>query len=116
LLKDRGDVTFSWLVSKTCFSVATNTSQSNVLYTRYLLFIAGMGGLLCGIIAEALLHLEKTISLTVGETSIIVAAVLGGSMFSSVVAGVLADWFGRKTMMMIRKAVQDQPLAETGCR
>jgi MFS transporter, SP family, solute carrier family 2 (myo-inositol transporter), member 13 len=80
--------------------MATNTSRSNVLYTRFLLFIAGMGGLLygidVGIIAGALLYLEKTISLTVEETSIIVAAVLGGSMFSSVVAGVLADWFGQR--------------------
>jgi SP family myo-inositol transporter-like MFS transporter 13 len=45
--------------------MATTTSQSNVLYTRFLLFIAGMGGLLygidVGIIAGALLYLEKTI-------------------------------------------------------
>ena len=64
-----------------------------------------MGGLLygidVGIIAAALLYLEKTINLTVGETSIIVAAVLGGSMFSSLVAGILADWFGRKTMLVV---------------
>jgi MFS transporter, SP family, solute carrier family 2 (myo-inositol transporter), member 13 len=84
--------------------MATNTSSA-VWYGRFLLFIAGMGGLLygidVGIIAAALLYLEKTINLTVGETSIIVAAVLGGSMFSSLVAGVLADWFGRKTMLVV---------------
>src|SRR5271156_6017222 len=52
-------------------------------YGRYLLFIAGMGGLLYGV--------------DVG----IIAAVLGGSMASSLVAGVLADWIGRKTMMIV---------------
>ena len=39
--------------------------------------------------------------LTLGQTSLIVAAVLGGSMVSSLAAGVLADWFGRKTMMIV---------------
>jgi MFS family permease len=48
-----------------------------------------------------LLYLGKTISLTVEETSFIVAAVLGGSMFSSLVAGILADLFGRKKMMVV---------------
>ncbi len=64
-----------------------------------------MGGLLygidVGIIAAALLYLSKTVNLTVGQTSIIVAAVLGGGMCSSLVAGVLADWFGRKRMMTV---------------
>ncbi len=73
-------------------------------YSRYLLFISGLGGLLygidVGIIAAALLYLSKTINLTVEETSFIVAAVLGGSMFGSLVAGVLADFFGRKKLMI----------------
>jgi len=75
------------------------------MYGRYLLFIAGMGGLLygidVGIISVALLYLSKTINLTLAQTSIIVAAVLGGSMVSSLVAGFLADWLGRRTMMII---------------
>ena len=75
------------------------------MYGRYLLFIAGMGGLLygidVGIISAALLYLGKTINLTLAQTSIIVAAVLGGSMVSSLVAGFLADWLGRRTMMII---------------
>ena len=54
--------------------MATNTFQNTVFYGRFLLFIAGMGGLLygidVGIIAGALLYLEKTISLTVEQTSI----------------------------------------------
>jgi MFS transporter, SP family, solute carrier family 2 (myo-inositol transporter), member 13 len=84
--------------------MAKNTSSA-VWYGRFLLSIAGLGGLLygidVGIIAAALLYLEKTISLTVGETSLIVASVLGGSMFSSLVTGILADLFGRKKMLIV---------------
>ncbi len=64
-----------------------------------------MGGLLygidVGIIAAALLYLNKTVNLTEQQTSLIVAAVLGGSMVSSLVAGILADQFGRKKMMIV---------------
>ncbi|HEX4037679.1 MAG TPA: MFS transporter [Acidobacteriaceae bacterium] len=79
--------------------------MSRTFYNRYLTFIAGLGGLLygidIGIIAAALLYLSRTVDLTLGQTSIIVAAVLGGSMVSSPVAGVLAEWFGRKRMMIV---------------
>lgn len=82
---------------------------SPVLYGRGLLFIAGMGGLLygidVGIISSALLFLGKTVDLTISQTSAIVAAVLGGSMISSLAAGVLADWIGRKKMMLISGAL-----------
>ncbi len=74
-------------------------------YGRLLVGVAGLGGLLygidVGIIAAALLYLGKTISLTVEQTSVIVAAVLGGSMASSLVAGVFADWLGRRRMMSV---------------
>lgn len=79
--------------------------MSQTFYNRYLTFIAGLGGLLygvdIGIIAAALLYLSRTVDLTLGQTSMIVAAVLGGSMVSSPVAGVLAEWFGRKRMMIV---------------
>jgi MFS family permease len=78
---------------------------NKAFYRVYLLLIAGIGGLLygidVGIIAAALVFLNKTVNLTLEQTSLIVAAVLGGSMLSSPAAGVLADWFGRKKMMVV---------------
>ncbi len=79
--------------------------MSRTFYNRFLLFIAGLGGLLygidVGIIAAALLYLGKTVDLSLSQTSLIVAAVLGGSMIASPVAGFLAEWFGRKRMMIV---------------
>ena len=80
-------------------------SVSKSGYTSFLLFVAGMGGLLygidVGIISAALLYLNKTINLSEQQTSLIVAAVLGGSMTSSIFAGMLADVFGRKKMLIV---------------
>ncbi|WP_263359693.1 sugar porter family MFS transporter [Acidicapsa ligni] len=80
-------------------------ARNRVLYGRFLLFIAGLGGLLygidVGIIAAALLYLNKTINLSIEQTSLLVAAVLGGGTVSSLVAGFFADWFGRKKMMIV---------------
>jgi MFS transporter, SP family, solute carrier family 2 (myo-inositol transporter), member 13 len=87
--------------------MTTDSSLKNspVFYNRFLLFIAGLGGLLygidIGIISAALLYLSKTVDLTVSQTSAIVAAVLGGSMISSLIAGFFADWFGRKKMVIL---------------
>ena len=65
--------------------MAVNSSPNVAFYGKFLLFIAGMGGLLygidVGIIAGALLYLEKTISLTVEQTSFIVAAVWAAVCF-----------------------------------
>ncbi|NYF88917.1 MFS transporter [Tunturiibacter empetritectus] len=84
---------------------ASSVKTSPVFYNRFLLCIAGLGGLLygidIGIISAALLYLGKTVDLTVRQTSAIVAAVLGGSMLSSLIAGFFAEWFGRKKMVIL---------------
>ncbi len=75
------------------------------MYNRFLLFVAGLGGLLygvdVGIIGGALPYLEATSRLNAQQLSIIVAAVLLGSVISSLVAGLLADWMGRRPLMII---------------
>ncbi len=77
-------------------------------YNRFLLLVAGLGGLLygidVGIIGGALPYLEATSKLDRGQISIIVAAVLLGSVFSTLFAGLLADWMGRKPLMMLSGA------------
>lgn len=74
-------------------------------YNRYLLLVAGLGGLLygvdVGIIGGALPYLEATSRLSAGQLSIIVAAVLLGSVASTLFAGLLADWMGRKRLMIL---------------
>jgi MFS family permease len=74
-------------------------------YNRFLLLVAGLGGLLygvdVGIIAGALPYLEATSGLTAGQLSIVVAAVLLGSVISTLFAGVLADWMGRRLLMTL---------------
>src|SRR5579875_563319 len=74
-------------------------------YGRLMLLVAGLGGLLygidVGIIGGALPYLEATSGLSRGQISIIVAAVLLGSVFSTLFAGLLADWMGRKPLMLL---------------
>ncbi|MCX6996688.1 MAG: MFS transporter [Kiritimatiellaeota bacterium] len=72
-------------------------------YMTLLLTVAGLGGLLygvdVGIIAGALPYLEATSGLSANQLSVIVAAVLLGSVISTLFAGMLADLLGRKKMM-----------------
>lgn len=74
-------------------------------YNLFLLLVAGLGGLLygidVGIIGGALPYLEATSHLSPGQLSVIVAAVLLGSVFSTLFAGILADWMGRKNLMIL---------------
>lgn len=86
-------------------SAVAPVPAANVGYNRFLLFVAGLGGLLygvdVGIIASALPYLEATSGLNAGQLSFIVAAVLLGSVISTLFAGVLADWMGRKKLMAV---------------
>jgi SP family myo-inositol transporter-like MFS transporter 13 len=74
-------------------------------YNRFLLLVAGLGGLLygvdVGIIAGALPYLEATSGLNAGQLSTVVAAVLLGSVISTLFAGALADWMGRRLLMTL---------------
>jgi len=76
-----------------------------IVYNRFLLIVAGLGGLLygvdVGIIAGALPYLEATSGLNAGQLSIVVAAVLLGSVISTLFAGLLADWMGRRSLMTV---------------
>jgi MFS transporter, SP family, solute carrier family 2 (myo-inositol transporter), member 13 len=82
---------------------AAAAGASKTGYNRFLLLVAGLGGLLygvdVGIIAGALPYLEATSGLNSGQLSIIVAAVLLGSVISTLFAGMLSDWMGRKKLM-----------------
>lgn len=72
-------------------------------YNMMLLSVAGLGGLLygmdIGIVGGALPYLKDTSGLQAAELSIIVAAMLLGAVFSTLFAGLVADWIGRKPLM-----------------
>ncbi len=74
-------------------------------YNAFLLLVAGLGGLLygidVGIIGGAYPYLADTSGLTPAQLSTVVAAVLAGGVLSTLFAGVLADWMGRKPLMIL---------------
>src|ERR1700752_3251983 len=90
-------------------SGAAGVGSSKTGYNRFLLFVAGLGGLLygvdVGIIAGALPYLQDTSGLDPAQLSFIVAAVLLGSVISSLFAGALSDWVGRKNMLIVSAAM-----------
>lgn len=84
-------------------NLVTGGSRKSYLY--YLLFVAGMGGLLAGIdygiIAGALLYLDKTIPMTPAQQGFMVSIYVFGGLIASLFAGLLADAIGRKRMMLV---------------
>lgn len=78
---------------------------NTILYNRLLLFVAGLGGLLygidVGIISGALPYLTDTSGFSPSQLSFVVAAVMMGGVISTLFAGLIADWIGRKTLMIL---------------
>jgi MFS transporter, SP family, solute carrier family 2 (myo-inositol transporter), member 13 len=81
------------------------TRDEKAGYNRFLLLVAGLGGLLygvdVGIIGGALPYLDATSKFSPSQLSSVVAAVLLGSVISTLFAGALADWMGRKPLMAL---------------
>lgn len=73
-------------------------------YLPFLILLSGMGGLVAGIdfgiIAGALIYLDKTIPMTAAQQGFMVAIYTFGGIIASLFAGALADLFGRKRMMV----------------
>jgi MFS family permease len=93
------------MTAETASGAPSLLDDKKIFYNRFLLIVAGLGGLLygvdVGIISGALPYLEATSRLTAGQLSIVVAAVLLGSVISTLFAGLLADWMGRKALMAV---------------
>lgn len=74
-------------------------------YAKYLLIMSGLGGLLYGIdvgvIAAALPYIQETSTYTPQQLSVVVAAVLFGSVLSSLFAGAMAEALGRKKVILL---------------
>ncbi len=87
----------------------SGSNESVKKYAKYLLFMAGLGGLLygmdVGIISHALPYIRQTTTYSDGDISQVVAAVLLGSVLSSLFAGWMADKLGRKWMIVISAAL-----------
>lgn len=67
--------------------------------------MAGIGGLLYGadvsVIATALPYIENSTNYTTQQIGLIVGMVLWGTVISSFFAGQLAEWFGRKKIIIV---------------
>lgn len=74
-------------------------------YKKYLVIMAGMGGLLYGIdigfIAAAYPYIEFSGNYTTEQLGLIVGLVLWGTVFSSLFAGQLSEWLGRKKLIIL---------------
>jgi SP family galactose:H+ symporter-like MFS transporter len=73
---------------------------------NFILWIAGLvsiGGILygydIGVISGALLFIHNSIPMSDTQTGLIVGAVLGGGLFGTLLAGPIADHFGRRSLI-----------------
>lgn len=90
--------------TRTTPAVSAGGAPARPWYLPYLILLSGMGGLLAGIdfgiIAGALIYLDKTIPMTAAQQGFMVAIYTFGGIIASLFAGTLADLLGRKRMMV----------------
>lgn len=85
-------------------AAVTPGGGSSSIFLPFLVLVSGLGGLLAGIdygiIAGALLYLDKTIPMTAAQQGFMVSIYVFGGVIASLFAGTLADLLGRKKMML----------------
>lgn len=90
-------------------AVAASGGGANKAYLPFMILVSGLGGLLAGIdygiIAGALLYLDKTIPMTLAQQGFMVSIYVFGGVIASLFAGTLADLLGRKKMMILGGAM-----------
>jgi sugar porter (SP) family MFS transporter len=83
----------------------TETSQPVTRTTLLIILAAALGGLVyghdLGIIGPALLFLGKDIPMDTWHQGFLGGCVFGGGALSTLFSGLLADWLGRKRMMIM---------------
>ena len=98
-----------WPIRHLRFGKIHCVSRNDRLHTGFLLAIAGLGGLLYGVdfgvIAAAEPYLKAMGVYSDAQISHVVGAVLLGGLFSSITAGWLCDFFGRKRMIVAAAAM-----------
>ena len=79
-------------------------TKQNTPFSWFIIILAAVGGVIygydLGIISGALLFIRHDIPMSLAESSFLVGAVLGGGAIATLVSGTLADWFGRKHMII----------------
>ena len=80
------------------------TPKSKQVFSLFIIFFAGLGGILygydIGVISGALLFVQQSIPMTQTQLGFIVGAVLSGGLIGTLITGPLADHYGRRFMIL----------------
>ncbi|WP_430626303.1 MFS transporter [Sulfobacillus thermotolerans] len=87
-----------------CIGLMTTNLESSGSVLRRIRLVSSLGIVLDGynlsVIAVALVPLTRFYRLTAGQTGLLASAMLLGSIGGGLAAGVLADWLGRKRLLL----------------